>query len=549
MSSQKGTERITLGLVDSPEGRDIEGELATVEADERVRLGLDKSHRQWRDDNPNTFKFEERNTTTLLIAGLTHAHDAFVQAGLSAAGFKVVTLGCPDKESLRLGKEFGNRGQCNPTYFTVGNLIKYLKTLRDEEGMSPQDIVRDYVFMTAGACGPCRFGMYVTEYRKALRDSGFEGFRVLLVSQGGSVHAASGGGLEMSRKDIGWIFRGIMLGDVLNSLMYRIRPYEVSAGATDAAVSRCRSVIIQALQNRHSLLRAAYRCRKILSSIPVDPTRVKPKVAIIGEFWAMTTEGDGNYRLQRFLEQEGAEVDVQPVTNWLLYLISEKGWDIRRRAELRRQDSIRKGLQSVSIRKKLMGLWVADKLMRLQWQMFAHVMGLFRYPLADYDQLGRISHEHYDMHIRGGESYLEVGKVIQNVTHNKANMTVSVKPFGCMPSSGVSDGVQSRISEIHPQANFLAIETSGDAAVNVYSRLQMQIFKARQTAQKEYARALELHGLTREEFEQRVRERDALRQALHQSPQFAGCTAANLVYEVGRHRARRFGGGRARGSA
>ena len=26
----------------------------------------------------------------------------------------------PDNDALRYGKEFGNRGQCNPTYFTVG---------------------------------------------------------------------------------------------------------------------------------------------------------------------------------------------------------------------------------------------------------------------------------------------------------------------------------------------------------------------------------------------------------------------------------------------
>jgi predicted nucleotide-binding protein (sugar kinase/HSP70/actin superfamily) len=42
-------------------------------------------------------------------------------------------------------------------------------------------------------------------------------------------------------------------------------------------------------------------------------------VGIIGEFWAMTTEGDGNYRTAAVPpEQEGAEVDMQFVTNWIL---------------------------------------------------------------------------------------------------------------------------------------------------------------------------------------------------------------------------------------
>ena len=55
-----------------------------------------------------------------------------------------------------------------------------------------KEIVENYVFLTAGACGPCRFGMYVTEYRKALRDAGFDGFRVMLFQQQGGLKQATG---------------------------------------------------------------------------------------------------------------------------------------------------------------------------------------------------------------------------------------------------------------------------------------------------------------------------------------------------------------------
>ncbi len=58
-------------------------------------------------------------------------------------------------------------------------------------------------------------------------------------------------------------------------------------------------------------------------------------------------------------------------------------------------------------------------------------------------------------------------------------MTLSVKPFGCMPSAGVSDGVQSAITEKFPGTIFCPVETSGDGRVNFYSRVQMYLFKAR----------------------------------------------------------------------
>jgi predicted nucleotide-binding protein (sugar kinase/HSP70/actin superfamily) len=69
-----------------------------------------------------------------------------------------------------------------------------------------------------------------------------------------------------------------------------------------------------------------------MGAVKVDRTRAKPRVAIIGEFWAMTTEGDGNYGLQRFLEAEGAEPDIQLVTAWLLYMIWQGRFDTAERA-------------------------------------------------------------------------------------------------------------------------------------------------------------------------------------------------------------------------
>ena len=44
---------------------------------------------------------------------------------------------------------------------------------------------------------------------------------------------------------------------------------------------------------------------------------------------------------------------------------------------------------------------------------------------------------------------------------------------------------------MYPQAIFLPIETTGDGAVNVYSRVQMQLFKAKQVAQKELDEAMQ----------------------------------------------------------
>ena len=182
----------SLPLVGQDVMLDIDAELKKFEDQEREKLGLEVEKR-WLEDMANLqFTKSEKSKITLLIGGLTMAHDYLVSGAFTSLGYNTVPLDAPNYDALRAGKEFGNRGQCNPTYFTVGNLVKYLAYLRDERGISTKDIVDKYVFLTAGACGPCRFGMYVTEYRKALRDAGFDGFRVMLFQQQGGLSQATG---------------------------------------------------------------------------------------------------------------------------------------------------------------------------------------------------------------------------------------------------------------------------------------------------------------------------------------------------------------------
>ena len=112
-------------------------------------------------------------------------------------------------------------------------------------------------------------------------------------------------------------------------------------------------------------------------------------------------------------------------------------------------------------------------------------------------------------------------------------MTLSVKPFGCMPSSGVSDGVQSAITELYPEAIFLPIETTGDGAVNVYSRVQMMLFKARQAAQREAEDALDYYGMSMDDVKRAIKRLPFVKSPLFKAPHMHASTAADMVELVG----------------
>ena len=519
------------------ESLDVDAELLRFEAEERQRLGL-AVEEQWLEQMANlTFTKKEKGKITLLIGGLTMAHDYLISGAFRSLGYNVVPLDAPNYDALRVGKEFGNRGQCNPTYFTVGNLVKYLIHMRDSRGLTSQEVVDQFVFLTAGACGPCRFGMYVTEYRKALRDAGFDGFRVMLFQQQGGLSQATGeeSGLELNPPFFIGLLKGLLAGDVINGIAYRLRPYEVVPGATDAAVAEAKKICYDALYEKRSILWALHQSRKIFEKVEVDRTIPKPKVAIIGEFWAMTTEGDGNYQLQRFLEQEGAECDIQFVTAWLLYNVWEVRFDTKSRTGLRGKDTAKAGLAGTNdfhAFKMKASLWAADKAIRVAFQTFANIGGFYDYHLADMDEVADVAAPFYNNDLRGGEGHMEVGKLILNVVKSKATMTLSVKPFGCMPSSSVSDGVQSLITERYPGTIYCAVETSGDGAVNFQSRVQMYLFKARQAATEDFERALEKTGMTVEKLRAFLKANPKYAAGLHKAPHYAASTPADLVHEV-----------------
>jgi predicted nucleotide-binding protein (sugar kinase/HSP70/actin superfamily) len=517
---------------------DIDRELEEFEQQEKARLGIE-DRQFWTDEMVDSgFTMSEKAKITLLVGGLTVAQDYLIEAAVRKVGYNIIALDRPDNESLRYGKEFGNRGQCNPTYFTVGNLVKYLTALRDEKGMSSEEVIEKFVFLTAGSCGPCRFGMYATEYRKALRDAGFDGFRVMLFQEKGGIDQATGeeSGLDLSPKFFISIIKALLVGDVLNGLGYRVRPYEVVPGATDKALVDAKQVCYDAFNQGKLLIPALHKAKKIMQAVEVDHMRVKPFVGITGEFWAMTTEGDGNYFMQRFLEQEGAEVKIQFVTEWLLYNIWEESADLDQKMYLRQHDKqsgIEEKGQYGAFRKKNL-LWLATQAVKGLWHTYSEALGYHDYHLHSVKEGTEVAKDYYSSELRGGEGHMEVANTISNFVNRKTNMTLSVKPFGCMPSSAISDGVQSAVAERYPGTIFCTVETNGDGAVNFYSRVQMFLFKAQKAADKELESALADCGLTLEQVNAHIAKTPKFQDSLYFPKQrkIVACKAARMVYDV-----------------
>ena len=500
-------------------------EIRTKEYADQLRkeMGLDKKDVQhFEKPFERPWTKDQKDSTTVLFGGMTMAHDELALEAMRGLGYNLRLLPVPDNEALSVGKEFGNRGQCNPTYYTVGNLVKYLQELKEA---GEEDVEDRYVFVTAGACGPCRFGMYEAEYRKALRDSGFGNFRVLLFQQSGGLKQSAGdAALELNAKFAITLVKSIMVGDMINDLGYKIRPYEVKQGETDQVIEEAKKVMGDCLREGRSIFRGLRKVRKMFGTIKVDYTRVKPKVKITGEFWAQTTEGDGNYHMFRYLEAEGAEVMVEPIGTWIEYLIFSATHSFKEKMKL--DPTKKKTIRKLNFAKLVFRNW---------YNLYRWTLGFKTDSLPNQEKLAEYAKAYYNTHLKGGEGHLEIGKNIMVAKEKHAQMVISLKPFGCMPST-MSDGVQSKVVADYKDAIYIPIETSGDGEVNVKSRVQMKLYEAKMKARQEFKEVLEEHHVTVEQVKDYVAKHPKYSNSMWKVPQHhAISTAANLVAEVAGH--------------
>jgi predicted nucleotide-binding protein (sugar kinase/HSP70/actin superfamily) len=520
------------------------------------------------------FTGPQRATTTLLFGGFTFRHEYLIQCSFESLGYRVGVLPTPNTDAFQAGKEYGNNGQCNPTYFTVGNLVQYLQYLRDDVGMKTEEILDKYFFITAGACGPCRFGMYEAEYRLALRNAGFDGFRVLLFQQkGGLKQADVEAGLNMNADFFMGLVSAINMGDLLNELANQVRPFEKVPGETDRVLGESLHFLGEAIkQRRPAQVEGTVRdmlgkrsetaldkvdllmklvdmvttedytgpLREVarrFDAIEMDRLQPKPVVKVTGEFWAQTTEGDGNFNMFRFLQTEGAEIITEPIATWLTYMLWQEKTKARDRRLLDETEQDLKWWQlgkrlelDSKFWKKRAAMEVADRIYRREYDRMREALGGTTHEIVDMFEMEKLAHQFYHTRSEGGEGHLEVAKNIYYTVKGIAHMVLSLKPFGCMPSTQ-SDGAQSAVINHFKDMIYLPIETSGEGEINAHSRVQMALGEAKSKCKREFATILESLPYALEELHAYAKLHPEVNRPLYHLPHYEGVTgtAARLA--------------------
>ncbi|HEY2383519.1 MAG TPA: hypothetical protein VGK48_20285 [Terriglobia bacterium] len=482
------------------------------------------------------FTRAQRKDVTILYGGLTWKHERLIQGALRNLKYNAEPLPNIQREDLDAGKEMIDVGACSPTIFTTGNLVNFLKKEAAKHGK--EEVNRKYVYVTAGACGPCRFGQYHESYSMALDGLGLRDFRMLLMAQDELDQGENGGsGLEVNMSLMLGLVWAALCADLLGDLEYLIRPYEVTPGQTEKVLKQSVEYLYELFLNRPSrgekygalawhlttnyFTKALREVRKMWDTIEVDRLRVKPKVKITGEFWLQTHEGDGNYNIKRWLEQENSEVIPPAVAVWFDYLMHPLIHRMEHRHAYARHP---KAMQFT--------LKLAERLYAATYNRLRRALASLPNELPDQAELARLAEPFFHFELRGGEGHMLIGKALYVYHHKKAHMVCELSPYSCMPNT-MSIGAMANVLGKYPDLLYAPIEVKGDSDVHALSRCQMILTEAKRRAQTEFDDALRSTGLTIDKIRQYEVEHPELRKATYRVPhQGRAGSAANYVLHL-----------------
>lgn len=199
----------------------------------------------------------------------------------------------------------------------------------------------------------------------------------------------------------------------------KIRPYELSPGATNYRLENEMHRLAKVIEDDGDLEKALRMATLNLMSIPQQKGRKKPLVGVVGEIY-VRNNSYANEDVIRSIEKLGAEAWLGPLSEWILFTSSMR--NIR-------------GHHDSKFSKDLIKAYIKWKWM-LYWEKKLYKAAS---PLLDdrhepklYDTLDAA--EKYLPESVGGEAILTVGRAVKFAHQNVATV-VNVAPFTCMPGT------------------------------------------------------------------------------------------------------------------
>ncbi|MDR0782146.1 MAG: 2-hydroxyacyl-CoA dehydratase, partial [Propionibacteriaceae bacterium] len=437
--------------------------LAAAAKQRTIRHRKPSSHAHER----RVFTKEMKANHTILAPQMAPIHLRLIVPILEREGYKIKFLEHASREDVERGLRSVNNDACYPAIMVIGQLMAALE--------APDVDPDNASFIITQTGGMCRATNYAALMRKALRDAGYPQVPVVGISLGG---LEPNPGVKLTLGLAHKAMRALSLGDLLQDLLLRVRPYEAAPGSANDLYLRWDTIIREwFLSGRSPMYGRRLNYSRLIhamvdefDALALRDVPRKPRVGVVGEI-LVKFQPDANNQLIEVIESEGCEAKLPGLMEFMLTGLHQAEWNwetfgingkwLRARAVFRSymetyRTPVRKALAKANAR---------------------HAEPKFSVP-GQMAELAARAQEVTSLGNQAGEGWLLTGEIVELI-HDGVPNVICAQPFACLPNHVVGKGMFKEIRRLYPGANLVTIDYDpGASEVNQLNRIKLMITTA-----------------------------------------------------------------------
>lgn len=389
---------------------------------------------------------------TILAPQLAPTHFALLEAAGRVSGYNLEVLPAVTPRAVDEGLRYVNNDACYPAILTIGQMMDALKH-------GDYDLTKTAVLMTQTG-GGCRATNYISMLKKALREAEIEGIPVISLNANGLEKQP---GFKLSPSLLTKFLAGLAIGDALDRMLYRTRPYEVIQGSANQLYQTY-------LKKAKTLMEHySFRAYKAFAKEMVDAfdaleisSEKKPRVGVVGEILVKFHPGANN-SIVDVIEQEGGEAVVPDLVDFLLYCCYDDHFAANTFGRSKVKSFAKQSLAIPAInqyRKPVTDALRASK--------------RFDAP-ESIEVIAEKASQLLSLGNKMGEGWFLTGEMFELLDSDVPNIAC-LQPFACLPNHITGRGMIKGLKKLYPHANIMSIDyDAGSSAVNQLNRIKLML--------------------------------------------------------------------------
>ena len=418
--------------------------------DERDKNGF-TAHQVWETPEKIVFTEEMRAKHTIIAPEMSPIHFQFIEEAFKTSGYNIVIPTSNDKKAVDEGLKYVNNDACYPSILTTGQIIEALKS-----GNYDTNNTSVIISQTGGGC---RATNYIGFIRKALKDSGFSHVPVISLN---AVGMEKNPGFKLSKELIHKCIIGLVYGDLLMRVLYRVRPYEKVKGSANELYEKWVKICKQSVKTgkRKDFKENVYRIVKEFDSLELENIK-KPKVGLVGEI-LVKFHPVANNNIVDVIENEGAEAVMPDMIDFFLYC----AYDANAKHKYLSGSNKNRIINNAAI--------AAIEFYRKDMKKALNKSKRFDAPHSIYNMAEDAS-KVLSVCNQTGEGWFLTAEMIELIKGGAKNI-VCMQPFACLPNHVTGKGMIKELRRLYPQSNIVAVDYDpGASEVNQLNRIKLML--------------------------------------------------------------------------